>query len=138
MYSLRSSIEAHNWCHFLVEAQEIHQRKLLAITIWQKQWQIYLLLGNLIKNGWNNLHLHSKYFKSTFKSNSYLIVNFLSWPSISVNPHFSQYQSYKNNDKFTCCLKNHWKMVPIISIPSLIPLILYHFLIRHHFPLVAK
>ena len=39
----------------------------------QRQWQIYLLLENWIKNCWINLYLRSNSFKSTFKPNSCLI-----------------------------------------------------------------
>ena len=38
-----------------------------------KQKQIYLLLGNTIKNCWKNRYLQPKSFKSTFKTNSYLM-----------------------------------------------------------------
>ena len=66
----------------------------------------------------------------------------LPWPSKSVHPHFSQYQSYKNNGKFNCCFQNHWKMAAIISVSTLacIPLIWVknHFLIWRHFPVVGR
>ena len=45
-------------------------------------------------------------------------VTFPSWPGKSVNPQFSQYQSYKNNYKFTCCFKCHQKTALIISITT--------------------
>ena len=40
----------------------------------------------------------------------------------SVNPHFTQYQSYKKNETFTSWLENSWKRAEIISISTLSPL----------------
>ena len=54
------------WRHFPVVGRWICQPQLSAISIWQKQWQIYLLLGNSIKNGCNNLYLHTKPLKALF------------------------------------------------------------------------
>ena len=67
-------------------------------------------------------------------------VTFPLWPGNSVNPHFSQYKSYKSNYKFTCCFKCHWKMAAIISICTIITLMKdrNHFLIWRHFPVVAR
>ena len=55
------------------------------------------------QNGNKNLYLHPKPVKNTFKPNSNLMSNFRYGPLI---PHFYQYQSYKNNYKFTCCSKH--------------------------------
>ena len=148
------------------------------------------MLGNSIKNGSKNLYLHLKPFKTTCKSNSYLVSIsrrgpvtpstsffhnltktirnllcclknhwemaaiivistllplmrnrncFLIWhrfPGKSINSHFSQYQSYKSNDKITCCVKNHRKMAAISSISTLIPSTwsTNNFLTSRHFP----
>ena len=58
------------WQHFPVVARQI--RQTYPSAIWQKQWQIYLFLVKSFKNYYNNLYLHHKSFKITFKSNSYL------------------------------------------------------------------
>ena len=68
---------------------------------------IYLLLGNLI-NKWLQESLISlsslyNYLQTKFISD----VNFPSVSGKSVNPYFPHDQFHKNNDKFTCSLKNH-------------------------------
>ena len=67
---LRSFIEAqsqiHIWCQFPVVPRSICKLQFLAISIWQKQWQVYLLLGNSIKKYWNNLYFHPKSFGARF------------------------------------------------------------------------
>ena len=61
----------------------------------------YLIIDwRLSQNGSKNLYLHPKPVKNTFKPNSNLMSNFCYGLLI---PHFYQYQSYKNNYKFTCC-----------------------------------
>ena len=61
---LRSYIEAqsqiHIWCRLIWKPQ------LLAISIWQKQWQIYLLLRNSMKKYWKDLYFHPKSFEARF------------------------------------------------------------------------
>ena len=67
-------------------------------------------------------------------------VTFPSWPGKSVNPQFSQYQSYKNNYKFTCCFKCHQKKAVIISITTHSAFLRDRncFLICRHFPVMAR
>ena len=74
----------------------------------------------------------SHYLQVTFISD----VTFPSWPSKSVNPQFSQYQSYKNNYKFTCCFKCHQNMAVKTSITTHSTFLRDRncFLIRRHFP----
>ena len=43
------------------------------ISICQKQWQIYWLLGNLTKIDYHNLYFHTRSFKIIFKPNWYLM-----------------------------------------------------------------
>ena len=94
------------WHHFPIMARKVLKPQLLAILIWQKQWQIYLLLGNLIRNNRIYLFLYPKLLKIILKSNSYLTPFFLRLDK-SVKPQFSQYKSYKNNGKSTCSFRNH-------------------------------
>ena len=68
------------WCRFHVMAQYICQLRVLAISIWQKQWQSYMLLRNPIKNCRNNFYLHPKSFKTKHISG----FSFTLWPGISV------------------------------------------------------
>ena len=70
-------------CHFLLVAQYIRQHQLLAISVSQKQCQIYLLLRKSTKSNCNNLYLKNKPFKINLKTNSYLTSFFC---SDSVNP----------------------------------------------------
>ena len=56
---------------------------ILAISVWQKQWKTWLLLGNSIRNGFKNLDLHPKFFKIISQPNPYLISIFRLCP---VNP----------------------------------------------------
>ena len=71
----------------------IPQPQFLTMSIWQKQWRFYLLLGKSIRNDYNNLYLHNKPFKITMKPNWYLtsifrlgLVNLstLTYPNISL------------------------------------------------------
>ena len=92
------------------------------------------------KNGCNKyLRLNLKLINTNFKSNSYLTSLFCRCPVNPSNPLFPQYQYYKNNQKFTCCFKCHWKMAAIIFTSTLIPLVrdINQVLIWHHFPVVA-
>ena len=51
--------------------------------------------------------LFAQPFKITFKSSSHLTLISCRCP-VTLSTHtFSQYQFYKNDDKFTYCLKNH-------------------------------
>ena len=69
---------------------------------------IFLLLANSIKNDCQNLYLHSKSFKITFKSSSHLTsISCRCMVTLPHNRHFSPCQSYKKDDKFTYCLENH-------------------------------
>ena len=60
-----------------------HQPQLSAISIWQKQCQIYFSHGNLITNECNDCYLYTKFVKVTLKPNSYLMSIFRRGP---VNP----------------------------------------------------
>ena len=71
------------------------------------------MLGNSINKISQNLYLNPKLFQITFKWNSYVMLNFPPWSGKSVNSRFFQYQSYKNDEKLFCYLKNHWKMAAI-------------------------
>ena len=62
----------HIWHQFSLAARWICQPQLPAISIWKKQWQIYLLPENSIKIDSNNLCLQPKPFETTLKPNSYL------------------------------------------------------------------
>ena len=76
-FFLRSFMEAQNqiriWRWFPVVAEQICQPQLSAISLWQKQWQIYLLLGISMKNVWNNHYLQLNTTPRSSKSNSYLM-----------------------------------------------------------------
>ena len=65
--------QIHIWRWFPVVAEQICQPQLSAISLWQEQWQIYLLLGISIKNVWNNLYLQLNTTPRSSKSNSYLM-----------------------------------------------------------------
>ena len=65
--------QIHIWRWFPVVAERICQPQLSAISLWQEQWQIYLLLGISIKNVWNNLYLQLNTTPRSSKSNSYLM-----------------------------------------------------------------
>ena len=49
-------------------------------------------------------------------------VTFSSWPGKFVIPNFRQYQSYRSNDKFNCCLEIKSKMAARVSVCTLNPL----------------
>ena len=72
-----------------------------------------------LKNGCNNFY----FYPYTFDERYFLSdVTFPSWPGKSVIPNFWQYQFYRSNDKFNCCLEVQLKMAARISIFTLIPL----------------
>ena len=81
-----------------------------------------------------------KSFNTTFKSHSYLMLLSRRGSVNPVNPHFSQYQSYKNNYKFTYCFKCHQNMVVINSITFHVTFQKdrYCFLIWRHLPVEAR
>ena len=128
------------WRHFPLVTRSIRQSKLSAVSIRQKQWQIYLLLGKSIKNDDSNLYFPNKSFKNYLETKFMSTVNYLSCPGKSVNSYFSQYQSYKNNWKFNYHFKNHKKMTAIIFLFTLIPLKgdTNHLLIWCHFPVMTR
>ena len=54
--------------------------------IWQKQWQLHLLLERSLKIGCNNLYFHCKILNVSLKSNLYLMPISRHDPSKSVKP----------------------------------------------------
>ena len=71
----------------------------------------FFLLGNLVKSDYNNPYFHNKSFKTTLKSNSFLM-SILRCGLVNLSgPTFPKKQSYKINHIFTCSLKNHWKRI---------------------------
>ena len=109
-------------CHFLVVTRYISQHQLLAISVLQKQCQIYLMLRKSIKSDCNNLYLKNRSFKITLKTNSDLASFFC---SDSVNPSISlfpisvlqkQLDIYKFSENLSQKLKI--KFIPYVDIPS--------------------
>ena len=84
-----SALTDHIWHQVTDVAQKIYLPWLLLIPTWKNQWKISLMLEKSLKNG-------VKYIDD---------VNFQLWTGNYINPHFSKYQSHKNNNKFICCLK---------------------------------
>ena len=78
-----------------------------------------LAVSKLTEKGLQSSQLPPLYLWYELQNISLSDVTFPMWPGKSVNPNFWQYQSDRNNDKFTCCLESQSKMTARISIFTL-------------------
>ena len=82
--------------------------QLLSISVWQKQWQIYMLLGNFIKRT-PIISIGTLNPKLTFKPNSYLSSIFRRGPVDPLNLTFSNINLTKKKWQIYLLFQNSLK-----------------------------